>query len=189
MKKQHLIPGAILCGLMLVFVANPASAGDGFSIGASAVRANVNVREAGSDIKGDSNGYRVFGVYMFNKNFGIEAGISSFGAPDDIRIPVNMEVESEAYDVYAVAAYPMTERLGIVAKAGFASWTTETEVTDIDAATETERNFRSTDLGLSLGGQYDVSKQFSIRTEFQWFDAATTGAENLLSVSAVFRIP
>lgn len=180
--RQRLTFNAVLCALLLVFAANPASQAGEFSIGASAVRAAVNVKEAGTDISGDSSGYRVFGTYMFNRHFGIEGGVSSIDAPDDTRIPANMQVETEGYDLYAVAAYPMGEKLGFVAKAGFASWNTETEIDDTD-----ESNFRSTDLALSLGGQYDISERFSIRGEYNWFDAATSGAEDALTLGAVFR--
>ena len=180
--KQNPVVRAVICGLALFLAASSASAGEGFSVGISAARAAISVRDAGTDIDGDASGWRVFGAYMFNKNFGIEGGFSSFGEPNDSSIPSNMQVETEGYDLYAVAAYPMSENLGFVGKIGFANWNTETEVNDTD-----ETNHSSTDLALSLGGQYDVTEQFAIRAEIEWFDAAVSGAENILSLGAVFR--
>jgi len=182
MKQKHLMLNTILGGLTLLFAANLANAGEGFSVGASAARAAVKVQDAGMDIDGDASGLRVFGQYMFNRNFGIEGGFSSFGEPNDNTIPSNMQVETEGYDLYAVAAYPMSENAGLFAKIGFASWNTETEVNDTN-----ETHHRSTDLALSIGGEYEISEQFAIRAEIDWFDAATSGPENLLSLGAVWR--
>lgn len=165
-----------------ILAVNLANAGEGFSVGASATRAAVKVQDAGIDIDGDASGLRVFGQYMFNRNFGIEGGFSSFGEPNDNTIPSNMQVETEGYDLYAVAAYPMSENAGLFAKVGFASWNTETEVNDTN-----ETHHSSTDLALSIGGEYELSEQFAIRAEIDWFDAATSGPENLLSLGAVWR--
>jgi OOP family OmpA-OmpF porin len=184
MKHQILVPNAIVAGLTLFFLANPANAGEGFSIGASAARADVDVRGAGIDVKGESNGLRVFGLYMVNKNFGIEAGYTSLGEPDDNSIPSDMEVETDSYDVYAVGYYPVSEKLGLLGKVGVASWNTETEVGDDDS---TERSHKSTDLALSFGGQYDLSERFAVRGEYKWFDTRDSGAANLVSLSGVVR--
>ena len=181
MSKKIML-NAVLGGLTLLFAASLAIAGEGFSIGASAARATVSVKDAGIDIDGDSTGWRVFGTYMFNKNFGIEGGVSSFGKPNDNSLPSNMQVETESYDLYAVAAYPVSEDAGFIAKLGFASWNTETEVNDTN-----ETHHKSTDLALSLGGQYDFTERFGIRAEYEWFDHATSGAEDVVSISGVFR--
>ena len=181
MKLRNFMLNATLAGLTLLFGANLANAGD-VSIGISAARATVTVQESGMDISGDASGYRIFGQYMFNKNFGIEGGMSSYGKPNDNSIPSNMQVETEAYDLYAVAAYPMSEKAGFFAKVGFAAWNTETEVNDTN-----ETHHKSTDLALSLGGQYDFTEHFGVRTEYEWFDHATSGAEDVVSISGVFR--
>ena len=184
MKQKYLMLNAILGGLTLLFAANPAIAGEGFSIGASAARATVDVKGGGVDVKGESNGWRVFGLYMINKNLGIEAGYSSLGEPDDNTIPSDMEVETDSYDVYAVGYYPMSEKFGLIGKAGVASWNTETEVGDDDS---TETHHKSTDLALSFGGQYDMSERFAIRGEYKWFDSQDSGAVRMASLSGVFR--
>jgi len=180
MKHKDLISKAILGALALFFAANVATA-DGFSAGVSAVRAPISVEAAGTDAGGDSSGWRVHGSYMFNKNFGIEGGLSKFGTPSDGSIPSNMHVDTESYDVYAVAVYPMANDIGLIAKAGFVSWNTETEVMDTNETHQT-----STDLALSFGGQYDITEQFAIRAELEWFDSALSG-ELKYSLGGVVR--
>jgi OOP family OmpA-OmpF porin len=164
--------------LTLVFAAGAAQA-DGFAVGVSGARAPMNVPEAG--VVGDASGWRVFGSYMFNKNFGVEAGLSKFEAPSGAPIPSNMHVDTEVYDVFAVVAYPIGEDLGLIGKVGYAAWNTETEVND-----ENGMHYKSRDLGLSFGGQYDISERFAVRGEFEWFESFASG-ELKYSLSGVFR--
>ena len=182
MKKQ-LLANAMLAGLLLAVT--PVAMADGdFSIGVSATRAAVDVNKDGLNVSGDATGYRLFGSYMFTKHLGIEAGISSLGEPNDSTLLSNQHVETEIYDVYAVGKYYASEKLSFFGKAGFASSRTESEIGDDD---ETETKHSSTDLALGLGGQYDISERFGIRTEMEWLDNKAAGAERILSLSGVMR--
>ncbi len=169
MRHNYLISKVMLGVLSLLFAATTANA-DGFSAGVAAVSTPVNIEESGTTIAGDSTGWRLHGSYMFNKNFGIEAGMSKFGSPNDKSLPSNMHVETQSYDVYAVAAYPMGDDASLIAKAGFVASNTETEVNDTNETHQT-----NTDLALSLGGQYDMTEQFAIRAEMEWFESASVG--------------
>lgn len=181
MRHNYLISKAMLGVLSLLFAATAAIA-EGFSVGASAVQAPVSFEDSGTIVDSDANGWRVFGSYMFNKNFGVEAGMSKFGSPSDSSLPSNMHVDTEAYDVYAVGVYPIGNNdASLIAKVGYASWNTETEVNDSN-----EKHFKNTDLALSFGGQYDFSERFGMRGEFEWFDSFTSG-ELKYSLSGVFR--
>lgn len=167
----------------LLFAANLAHAGEGFALGISAARANIDVNDTGINVNGDANGWRFFGLYKLTHTFGIEAGISSFDRPDDNTIPSNFEVETESYDVFAVATYPFSDKASLFGKAGFVSWNTEVENED-----ETfEVTSRSTDLALGFGGEYGISERFAFRGEIDWFNSQNSGAANMLSLSAVYR--
>ncbi len=181
MKHKYLISNAMLGVLSLLFSANAANA-DGFSVGVSATRAPVSIGDSDTTAGGDANGWRVFGSYMFNKNFGIEGGMSKYGSPNDKSIPSNMHVDTESYDVYAVGVYPLGNNdASLIAKVGYVSWDTETEVNDSN-----ESHFKSTDLALSFGGQYDFSERMGIRGEAEWFESLTSG-ELKYSLTGVFR--
>jgi hypothetical protein len=169
MKHKDLISRAILGALSLFFAANVATA-DGFSAGLSAVRAPINLEDAGTDIGGDAAGWRIHGTYMFNTYFGVEGGLSKFGTPSSNSIPSNMHVDTESYDVYAVAYYPLGNDGGLIAKAGYVAWDTETEVNDTNETHQT-----NTDLALSFGGKYDITERFALRAELEWFDSAISG--------------
>jgi len=168
MRHNYLISKAMLGVFSLLFA--HAAIAEGFSVGASAVQAPVSLEDSGTSIGGDSSGWRVHGQYMFNEYFGIEGGLSKFGTPNDNSIPSNMHVDTESYDVYAVAAYPVGEDVSLIAKAGFVNWNTETEVADTN-----ETHYTSTDLALSFGGEYNITERFAIRGELEWFDSAVSG--------------
>ncbi len=180
MRHNDLISKAMLGVLSLSFAATVANA-EGFSAGVSAVRAPVSLEESGTLVDGDSSGWRVHGSYMFNKNFGVEAGLSKYGSPNDSSMPSNMHVDTEAIDVYVVAAYPVGNDSVVYAKVGYIAWNSETEVNDTN-----ETHQKSTDLALSLGGEYDITERFGVRAELEWFDSAIKG-ELKYSLGGVVR--
>ena len=184
MKQQQLTRYTMLGGVTLLFAANLANAGEGFSIGASATRASVDVQDVGIDIDGDASGYRLFGGYMFNEKYGIEVGLSTFGEPNDSTIPSDMHVETSSYDVFGVVSYPLSANFSLIGKAGVAYSQTETEVGDDD---ETETRHSSTDLALGIGGEYEFTERFAIRGDVEWVDSKNAGAANMISLGGVWR--
>ena len=178
MIHKNLKLNASLALLSSVFAANAANA-EGFSLGLSAARAPINVEDVGTTFGGNADGFRVFGSYMFTRNFGVEGGLSKYSTPNDSSIPADLHMDTEAYDIYAVAAYPLSNNFDLIGKVGYVSWNTETEVNDTN-----ETHYRNDDLALSIGGEYDVSKHFGIRGELEWFDSMVSG-ELKYSLSAV----
>lgn len=180
MSQKHISGNIWLGAIALVFAATAAQA-DGFSVGMSGTRADVGFEDDTTTVVGDSSGFRVFGSYMFNERFGIEGGLSKYGSPDDKSLPSNMHVDTEVYDLYAVYVLPLSNNFGLVNKVGFASWNTETEVSDTN-----EAHYKSTELALSFGGQYDFNEKFGVRGEVEWFDSAISGSMKY-SLSGVFH--
>ncbi len=182
MKPRNPLLNALLAALTLLLAANLASADEGFSVGASVARASVEAEGLGQTIDGDADGARIFGSYMFTRRFGIEAGYSDFGAPDDNTLPSNLEVETNSYDLYAVGVHPVSENFDWFGKIGFVSWNTEIEEDETS-----EVSSSSTDLALGFGGEYSVSERFAIRSEFEWVNSDNSGAVRMVSLGGVFR--
>jgi len=178
MKHNELKLNLKLAIALLLIGTNTAVA-EQWGIGLSVTQAPINVENADTSFGGDADGWRAFGSYMFTRNIGIEAGMSKYGSPDDSSIPPNMHADTESWDVYAVYAYPLSNNFDVIAKAGYISWDTETEVDDTD-----EMHFKNDDFALSLGGEYDLGKNFGIRGELEWFDSMVSG-ELKYSLSAV----
>lgn len=182
MKPRNPLSNVLLAALTLLLAVNLASADEGFSVGASVARASVEAKGLGQTVDGNADGSRIFASYMFTRRFGIEAGYSDFGRPNDNTIAPNVQVESNSYDLYAVGVQPVSEKLDLFGKIGFVSWNTEIEEDET-----TEVSSSSTDLALGFGGEYRVSERFGIRAEFDWIDSNTSGAVQLVSLGGVFR--
>ncbi len=182
MKPRNPLLSALLAALTLLLAANLASADKGFSVGASVARASVEATGLGQTVDGDADGSRIFGSYMFTRRFGIEAGYSDFGRPDDNTIAPNVEVESNSYDLYAVGVHPVSEKLDLFGKLGLVHSYTAIELDEI-----TGSSVDSTDLALGFGAEYSVSERFAIRSEFEWVDSDNSGAVRMVSLGGVFR--
>lgn len=174
-----------LAGLLLT--ANLANAEgifslDRFSLGLSAAQANVDVNDVGVNVNGEATGWRFFGIYDLNDRFSLEGGISSFDRSDDPSVASIPEVENESFDLFAVGTFPLSDKFDLFGKAGFVSWTTEVEESELS-----EFSSRSTDLALGLGGEYDLNTRLSIRGEYLWTDSNNSGAADTMSVAAIFH--
>jgi len=179
MKLKTLKEGAVFLAF-LVLLSAPAAYAD-FSAGIAGSRAPVSANDSGT-IGGSADGWRAHFRYMINRNFGIEGGLSKYGSPNDQSVPSNMHMDTESYDVYAVAYYPLDENdSGIYAKVGYVSMDTESEVND-----ENEAHHKNDTLGLSFGGEYYITERFGLRAELEWFDSAISG-EIKYSLGGVVR--
>ncbi len=180
--KQYLRKYAIVGGIAVLLVAPVANADKGLSIGISGVRTSADLSNIGYDVTGDTTGRRIFGTYMFNEKFGIEAGLTDFGRPSDSSLPSDQEIERESTDLYAVGNHSLTEKFSIFGKVGIVESRNSAELDEQNIAAAT-----STDLSLALGGEYDFLTRFALRGEYQWLDGQQSGASDIWSISAIFR--
>ncbi len=181
MKPRRML-STLMGAIMLSFSASMATADEGFSVGASTARADVEASGLGVNVNGNADGWRVFGIYMFSDKYGIEGGYRSFGRPDDSTIPSGISVGTDGIDLYGVGTYPVSEKFDLFGKLGVVSSTTEIEQDE-----ETEASMTSTDLALAIGGEYKISERFAIRAEFEWIDNQDIGATNMGALSGVFQ--
>jgi opacity protein-like surface antigen len=164
----------------LLIMAFPAMGDGRFAVGVSAVKADVDVNDAGVDVDGGATGQRLFGRFQFTEHFGIEAGYSTFDRPDDAMLPSNLEVESDSLDLFATGTLPLTEKLDVFGKAGMMRWHTETEEDEL-----TEYSSRSTELALGVGGEYEINDRFSVRAEYLWSEGSNSGGIRTASLSGL----
>jgi OOP family OmpA-OmpF porin len=74
--------------LLVALAAAPAFADKGFSAGASVGYSNVSIEDSGVSVDFSDVGYKVFGAYMFNDNWGIEGGWTSVPCQKTWRHPL-----------------------------------------------------------------------------------------------------
>ena len=182
MKLRYPLFNCLMAAIPLLLATNLASADEGFSIGASVARASVEAQGLGQTVDGDADGTRIFASYMFTKNFGIEAGYSDFGRPDDSTLAPNFEVETNSSDFYAVGVKPVSDKIDLFGKLGLVRSNTEIEESETSEASSS-----STDLALGFGAEYKVSDRFGFRAEFEWIDSKNSGAVQMISLGGVLR--
>jgi OOP family OmpA-OmpF porin len=126
--------------------------------------------------------YKLFGGAQFNKNFAVEAAYMDLGQPVE-----NFFGWTQEYDVWAVALWakgilPVSERIDLFGKLGYAHW----EYDKTDSRTSTTTSQSSNDFAWGLGISFDVGKKFAIPIEYEKIG---TDLDNtaMFSVSGIYR--
>lgn len=163
--------------LLVTLAAAPAFADKGFSAGASVGYSNVSIEESGVSVDFSDVGYKVFGTYMFNDNWGIEGSWIDFGSMSEDVAGTEIELEVDGFDVFAVGAIPVSETMDLFAKAGMLSWDASVSVSGFGSGSESGE-----DLALGVGGRFNSGGNFGFRAEYEWFDIPDLDSAWLLSV-------
>jgi OOP family OmpA-OmpF porin len=152
---------------------------EGFSVGASIGSSKLEFSESGEDFNFDGSdvGWKVFGKYMFNDNWGLEVGYVDFGRPDDTIFGVDIAVDLYGIDAFLIGSFPASESVDLFGKAGYVD--VEAEISTPGVASESENE---TDLAVGIGAKFHTSDKFSILGEWEWFDVAGSDAAWMLSL-------
>ncbi len=121
----------------------------------------------------DDTGFRFSGGYQFNRNFGAEVGYvtlfdkSIFGS----------NVEVDGFELLAVGKMPLANNFSVYGKLGFLMW---------DAKASGIGSDDGTDLTYGIGLQYDLSRNFGVRGQWQRYDVDDADAD-MLSIGLMYR--
>ena len=160
----------IAVATVMAFMTTAAFA-EGFSIGASIGSAKIAVDDssAGIDFDATDLGWKIFGKYMFNDNWGLELGYVDLGAPDDTILTVPVEISADGIDLYLIGSIPLSDSFDLFGKVGAIAWDAEISTPTPGVPSESDDG---TDLALGVGVSLHASDTFSILGEFEWFDIA-----------------
>lgn len=153
-----------------------AYAEDGFAFGTSLGSAHVADRELGFVINDESLGFKVFGIYTFADNFGIEGGFINFGDPHNDFNGLPVRIDAHGWTLYGIGAIPLTGGGEVYGKAGVISWDVESTIDNVLISTDNGDN-----LALGIGVRADFESRLGLRFEFEWFDVSA--AENVWMTS------
>jgi hypothetical protein len=153
---------SVFAGAMLVGAAVNAQAQQWY-VGAGAGKFDDEV------VDDSDTGLKIFGGYTFNTHLALEAGYADFGSVG--QSGVNFD-QSTGY-VAAVGLLPLSPQWTLFGKLGFNRWY-------VDGASS---NDRGTDPMYGVGIQYNLTRQISLRAEFETFE---DDIGDLLSVGASF---
>ena len=148
---------------------------EGFSAGASIGSSKI---ESSDDIfDGSDMGFKVFGKYMFNDNWGVEVGYVDLGNPDDTILGVDIDVGADGIDAFFIGSFPASESFDLFGKVGYLAWDAEISSPGIPSESDD-----GSDLALGIGGAFHTSDKFSILGEWEGFDIEDSDAVWMLSI-------
>jgi len=118
---------------------------------------------------------KFYGGYAFNRYFAVEAAVYNFadasvGAIDidpdpNNEVFVSAEANMKGVAAYAVAMYPLSKEVNLMAKLGVLNWDA-----DLRLNTTTANNDGS-DVAYALAASYAVSKALRVVAEWENFDS------------------
>jgi OOP family OmpA-OmpF porin len=171
------------------------AAAQGFYIGGSVGQSDFDDGNAIPDlitsgtVDGTDTGFKIFGGYQFNQNFGLELAWVDLGKASYSGtfqgIPVTGgTVKTYGLNLSAVGTLPLgSSGFSLFGKAGFYSW--EAEANDTTGGLPFSGTQDGSDLSYGIGASYDFTKNLGIRAEWERFKAVDN--IDLLSVGVVYK--
>lgn len=133
--------------------------------------------------------YRIAGGYQFATTWGAEVGYGNYGKESAGTLgAASADWELSGIQISGTGTFPLTDAFSLIGKLGVAS--TKLKITGKGGMPSPSAT--STKLAYGIGAQYDVTKNFSIRGQYE--DLGTVGDSNtgtskvtLLSAGVVFK--
>ena len=166
----------------------------GFYIGASVGQSDADDSNAvpglitSGTVDGKDTGFKFFGGYQFNQNFGLELawvdlGKASYSGTFSGLPVTGGSVKTSGLNVSAVGTLPLGAGFALFGKAGIFAW--EATANDTTGGLPFSGKDDGADFSFGVGASYDLTKNFAIRAEWERFKAV--GDIDLLSVGLVYR--
>jgi len=143
------------------------------------------------------SGFKIFGGYQFTPNFAFEVayldlGEAKISGTDSFLGSTTATFEVSGFNFAVVGSFPVGERFGLMAKAGFFRWDMDLNVSSsvFGSGSASETGF---DPMFGIGGLFNISEKLGVRVEYEKFldvgDENVTGQSDvdLISASLVFR--
>ena len=134
-------------------------------------------------------GWKIFGGYMFNRHFGVEAAYLNLGEVSYSGtfggLPVTGgKVELTGFNIAALGSYPLSEQFSVFGKLGLFIW--DAEASDTTGGAPFSATADGTDLSFGVGVNYNFTRNLGLRAEWEMFKTDEADA-TLLSIGAVWR--
>ncbi len=143
-------------------------------VGQRYVSAFIGQSEADiADFNDDDTSYRIGGGFRVNENFAVEGYYVDYGAAEETYPSPpfgegTVTVEATAFLFQAVGLFPVSPAVDLYGKAGLAIWDGELCDDDPDPFFGKQCfDDDGTDLVFGFGGNFDISKQVTLRAEYE----------------------
>ena len=166
---------AALAGLGAL--AGSANAADnGFYLGASVGRSNVDIQDGPVRIDDDDTGFKLIAGFRPLDWLGVELNYVDFGEPEN----GTLKAEGNAISAFAVGFLPLGP-VDLYAKAGLVNSDTKVKVRGLGDAFKSD----GTDPAYGVGVQFRLLS-LSVRAEYEVFDVDGVDDLNLFSIGATY---
>ena len=181
---------ALACGAALAASQASAQAYLGGSIGQSDIDEQIATGLiTGGSVDGTDTAFKIFGGYMFNRHFGLEAAYVDLGEASYSGnfggLPVTGgRVEVSGMNISALGALPIGERFSLFGKIGLFMW--DAEASDTTGGIPFSAQEDGTDVSFGIGLGYQFTRNLGVRAEWEMFTTDNADS-NLLSVGLLWR--
>ena len=184
---------AVALGLGVMLAASQASA-QGFYIGGSIGEGDADDGNAipalitSGPVDGKDSGLKFLGGYQFGRNLAVEIAYVDLGkatySGTFVGQPVTGgTVKTSGLNASAVGILPLNPSFSLFAKAGVFAW--EAKAKDVTGGVPFSGKDDGADLSFGFGGAYNVTTNFSVRAEWELFEAVDS--ISLLSVGVAYK--
>ena len=174
MIHQKLAASTVLIAITLICFS--AKAANGFYLGGSVGKANLDEDFDGLNIDSSSTSYGLVGGWRFNEHFALEGGYHDFG---DFEENINIDgvaskvsLSADGFTLGAKGSIPVGQRFSLYGRAGWFFWAGDAEINNVSQATPEDGN-----LYLGAGISYAVNDRFNVTGDWVRYelDGASSG--------------
>ena len=168
---------------LMVATAQAADTQPGFYAGAG-----IGSTKVGDDISGvdDSDtGFKIFGGYNFNSNWGVEVSYFDFGEASAEAGNISASIGVTGLSASAVGRLPVNDMFAVYGKLGFASYDVDLDFNNVPGFGSGHLSDSDSDLIYGVGGALSFGGNFEARLEYEALNV--DGDASMISVSGLFR--
>lgn len=150
--------------------------------------AGIGSTKVGDDFSGvdDSDtGFKIFGGYNFNANWGIEGTYFDFGEASVSAGNSSASVGVTGLSAAAVGRLPVSDMFAVYAKLGFASYDVDVNFRNVQGFGSGHLSDSDSDMIYGVGGALGFGGNFEARLEYEALNV--DGDASMISVSGLFR--
>jgi OOP family OmpA-OmpF porin len=139
-------------------------------------------------VDGSDSGFKLFGGYQFNQHFGVEMAWVDLGKASYsgtfLGAPVTGgSVDTSGFNFSAVGTLPLNPSFELFGKLGIFFW--DAKASDTTGGLPFSGKDDGTDVSFGIGASYNINRNFSVRAEWEQFEAVDS--ISLLSLGIVFK--
>jgi OOP family OmpA-OmpF porin len=139
----------------------------------------------GTGFDDSDTGFKVFGGYTFNQNFGVEVSWFDFGEGSAEAGNSSVSVGVSGLAASAVGRLPISDMFAVFGKLGFASYDVDLDFSNVPGFGNGHLSDSDSDMIYGVGGALSFGGNFEARLEYEALNI--DGDASMISISGLFR--